>query len=114
MEAVFYAQNFKSAFNLGAVRGVIILAAQSCGVPVFEYSTTAIKLAVAGFGRASKQAVQRMVKVILRLERLPASDDASDALAAAICHTSLAKIQAATQGAQKPAATHARHNTAGR
>ncbi|MBN2209093.1 MAG: crossover junction endodeoxyribonuclease RuvC [Candidatus Coatesbacteria bacterium] len=86
MEAVFYAQNVQSAFKLGAVRGVAMLAAETSGVPVVEYSTTSIKLAVAGFGRATKESVQKMVKVALNMERVPTPDDAADALAAAICH----------------------------
>nr|HDM59725.1 crossover junction endodeoxyribonuclease RuvC [Bacillota bacterium] len=94
MEAVFYAQNVRSAFKLGAVRGVVMLAAESSGVPVVEHSATEIKLAVTGFGRASKESVQKMVKIALRLRETPHPDDASDALAAAICHLNTEKLRA--------------------
>ncbi len=94
LEAVFYAQNVRSAFKLGAVRGVVMLAAQNSGVPVVEYAATEIKLAVAGFGRATKEAVQKMVKVALGLKEIPSPHDASDALAAAICHLNTEKLRA--------------------
>ena len=94
MEAVFYAHDYRSAFKLGAVRGVVLLAAQNSGVPVAEYSATEIKLAVAGFGRATKEAVQKMVKVALDLKEIRLPHDASDALAAAICHLNTEKLRA--------------------
>ncbi len=94
MEAVFYAQNVRSALKLGTVRGVVMLAAQSAGVPVVEHSATEIKLAVTGFGRASKESVQKMVKLALALTETPYPDDASDALAAAICHLNTEKLRA--------------------
>ncbi|MBN1591665.1 MAG: crossover junction endodeoxyribonuclease RuvC [Candidatus Coatesbacteria bacterium] len=93
LEAVFYAQNVRSAIRLGAVRGVVMLAARSSEVPVFEHAATEIKLAVAGFGRASKESVQKMVKVALGLKEVPTPNDAADALAAAICHLNTAKLR---------------------
>ena len=59
-----------------------------------EYSATKIKLAVAGFGRATKESVQKMVKVALGLDQIPSPHDASDALAAAICHLNTQKLRA--------------------
>ena len=107
MEAVFYAQNVRSAFKLGAVRGVVLLAAQNSGVPVAEYSATKIKLAVAGFGRATKESVQKMVKVALGLEQIPSPHDASDALAAAICHLNTEKLRARVEAStHKQLASH--------
>jgi len=94
MEAVFYAHDYRAAFKLGAVRGVVMLAAQSSGVSVTEHSATEIKLAVAGFGRATKESVKKMVKVALGLKQAPSSDDASDALAAAVCHLNTDKLRA--------------------
>ena len=94
LEAVFYAHDYRSAFKLGAVRGVVMLAAQSSGVPVAEHSATEIKLAVAGFGRATKESVKKMVKVALGLRQAPSSHDASDALAAAVCHLNTDKLRA--------------------
>jgi crossover junction endodeoxyribonuclease RuvC len=86
IEDVFYAVNVKSALKLGQVRGVAMLAASSCGLEVAEYAPLSIKSAVVGYGRAEKAQVQQMVTALLRLNAPPASPDAADALAIAICH----------------------------
>jgi crossover junction endodeoxyribonuclease RuvC len=86
IEEVFYAVNAKSALKLGQVRGVAMLAASSCGLPVAEYAPLSIKSAVVGYGRAEKSQVQQMVTELLRLNAPPESPDAADALAIAICH----------------------------
>ena len=70
---------------LGQARGVVLAAAGRRSLPVIAYSPATIKKAVAGHGRADKGQIQRMVKVLLGLEGMPAEDEA-DALAAAICH----------------------------
>lgn len=86
IEDVFYALNVKSALKLGQVRGVAMLAAASCGLEVAEYAPLAIKSAVVGYGRAEKSQVQQMITLLLRLPAPPEPQDASDALAIAICH----------------------------
>jgi crossover junction endodeoxyribonuclease RuvC len=86
IEDVFYAVNVKSALKLGQVRGVAMLAAAASGLEVCEYAPLAIKSAVVGYGRAEKSQVQQMVTSLLRLAEVPASPDAADALAIAICH----------------------------
>jgi crossover junction endodeoxyribonuclease RuvC len=86
IEDVFYAVNVKSALKLGQVRGVAMLAASSCGLNVAEYAPLSIKSAVVGYGKAEKSQVQHMVTTLLRLSAPPASPDAADALAIAICH----------------------------
>ncbi|MBZ5569758.1 MAG: crossover junction endodeoxyribonuclease RuvC [Acidobacteriia bacterium] len=86
IEDVFYAVNVKSALKLGQVRGVAMLAAATCGLNVAEYAPLAIKSAVVGYGKADKSQVQQMVTRLLRLPALPQPQDASDALAIAICH----------------------------
>jgi crossover junction endodeoxyribonuclease RuvC len=86
IEDVFYAVNVKSALKLGQVRGVAMLAAASCGLQVAEYAPLSIKSAVVGYGKADKSQVQQMVTRLLRLEAAPEPQDASDALAIAICH----------------------------
>jgi crossover junction endodeoxyribonuclease RuvC len=86
IEDVFHARNVRSALKLGHARGVALLAAAEAGVPVAEYAPAAIKRAVVGYGRAEKPQVQRMVKVLLGLDRPPTPHDVSDALAVAICH----------------------------
>lgn len=85
VEDVFVSVNPQSALKLGHARGAIILAAMLHGLKVFEYSPRLIKQAVVGYGQAGKLQVQHMVKVLLHLASNP-SEDASDALAAALCH----------------------------
>jgi crossover junction endodeoxyribonuclease RuvC len=86
IEDVFYAVNAKSALKLGQVRGVAMMTAASCGLPVAEYAPLAIKSAVVGYGRAEKSQVQDMVARLLKLPAPPEPADAADALAIAICH----------------------------
>jgi crossover junction endodeoxyribonuclease RuvC len=86
IEDVFYALNVKSAFKLGQVRGVAMLAAAVAGLEVSEYSPLSIKSAVVGYGRAEKSQVQFMVARLLNLPEIPQPADAADALAIAICH----------------------------
>jgi crossover junction endodeoxyribonuclease RuvC len=86
IEEVFYSVNAKSALKLGQVRGVAMLVASECGLPVAEYAPLSIKSAVVGYGKADKVQVQHMVARLLKLDTLPEPQDASDALAIAICH----------------------------
>ena len=86
IEEVFFSANAKSALKLGQVRGVAMLAAATCGLPVVEYAPLAIKNSVVGYGLAAKEQVQFMVTRLLELDRAPESPDAADALAIAICH----------------------------
>ena len=94
VEETFYAVNVKSALTLGHVRGAILVSAARAGVPVFEYSPLEIKSALVGYGRAEKHQVQEMVRVLLGLTACPEPLDASDALAAAICHVNVASTRA--------------------
>ena len=86
VEDVFFAANAKSALKLGQVRGVALLAAANCGLPVAEYAPLSVKSAVVGYGLAAKDQVGFMVARLLELERAPEPADAADALAIAICH----------------------------
>lgn len=86
IEDVFFAANAKSALKLGHVRGVAMLAAANCGLPVAEYAPLTIKSSVVGYGLAAKEQVQFMVVQLLKLDVVPQSADAADALAIAICH----------------------------
>ena len=85
VEEVFYAKNVKSSLKLGHARGAVMIAAVHCGVKIFEYSPLEIKKAVVGYGRATKEQVRSMVKIILKISDQLGYDTA-DALAAAICH----------------------------
>ena len=86
VEEVFYAQNVKSALKLAHVRGVALLAIAEASVALGEYSPLEIKTSVVGHGRAEKRQVQLMVRTLTGLREEIVSEDASDALAVAICH----------------------------
>jgi len=86
VEEVFHAVNTKTALKLAHVRGVALLAIAEAGVEFAEYSPLEVKMSVVGYGRAEKGQVQVMVRSLLRLPEIVASEDASDALAIAICH----------------------------
>ena len=86
VEQVFLAANSKTALKLAHVRGVALLAAAEAGLELGEYSPLEIKSSVVGYGRAEKSQVQRMVGSLLALDQPVVSEDACDALAAAICH----------------------------
>ena len=86
IEEVFFSANAKSALKLGQVRGVALLAAATCGMPVAEYAPLSVKSSVVGYGLAQKEQVQFMVTRLLGLDTAPESPDAADALALAICH----------------------------
>lgn len=86
IESIFTARNAMSSLKLGHARGVALLAAKKhAGVPVAEYAPAQVKLAVAGSGRARKDDVRMMVTRTLGITG-QLSEDASDALAVAICH----------------------------
>ena len=85
VEEVFVSNNVRSALILGHARGVAMLAASEAGIKVHEYSTREIKKALVGYGNADKNQVAQMVKRLLKLPEV-AAPDASDALAAAMCH----------------------------
>jgi len=86
IEELFYNKNVKTAIAIAEARGVHLLAAENCGIPLYEYTPLQIKQGIVGYGRAEKKQIQEMVKVILKLESVPKPDDVADGLAAAICH----------------------------
>jgi crossover junction endodeoxyribonuclease RuvC len=92
IENLFHALNARSALKLGHARGVAMLAAVEAGCPVVEYTPAAIKRAIVGYGRAEKQQVQQMIKLLLGLDQPPSPHDAADALAVAICHLHSASV----------------------
>jgi len=99
VEQVFFHRNAASALKLGQARGAALMAGVARGLPLYEYSPNQVKQAVTGRGHAAKNQVQHMIKMLLCLRELPASD-AADALAVAICHghtaQTLARIEAST------------------
>jgi crossover junction endodeoxyribonuclease RuvC len=87
VETPFAGQNVKSLIQLAHARGVILLAARTANLPVFEYAPRSIKSAVVGYGGAEKQQVAKMVRLLISgCAAQVMSTDASDALAVAICH----------------------------
>ncbi len=92
IEEVFYATNVQSALRLGHARGIALLVAAQQGLAVSEYSPLEIKNAVVGYGRAEKDQIQTMVRLLLELPEIPSPDHAADALAVAICHAHRMKI----------------------
>lgn len=93
VEEVFFAKNVASSLKLGEARGVAILAAVQSKIPVSEYATREVKQAMTGYGQATKDQIQKMVKSMLKLPEV-AQEDASDALAVAICHLQSYKLKA--------------------
>ncbi len=85
VEQIFLSKNALSALKLGHARGAAILAGVNVGLAVHEYTAMQVKSAVAGYGRADKRQVQEMVRILMNLPEI-AQEDASDALAVAICH----------------------------
>lgn len=94
VEEVFFAVNAKSTLKLSHVRGVALLLVAEASMELWEYSPLEVKMSVVGYGRADKAQVQQMVASLLRLSAPPASEDASDALAIAICHATHAPFRA--------------------
>ena len=86
IEELFFGNNVTTGIKVAQARGVILLAVQQAGVPVYEYKPMQVKQAVVGYGNASKHQVMDMTKRILNLPAVPKPDDAADALALAVCH----------------------------
>jgi len=86
IEEVFFAKNASSSIKLGEARGVALLASIQSQIPIFEYATREVKQSITGYGQATKDQIQKMVKALLGLPEV-AQEDASDALAIAICHS---------------------------
>ena len=86
VEELFFNTNVKTGISVAHGRGVILLTAEKCGLPIYEYTPLQVKQAVAGYGRAEKRQVMRMTQRLLKLASLPRPDDVADALAVALCH----------------------------
>jgi crossover junction endodeoxyribonuclease RuvC len=84
VERLFFSKNAQTAMAVGQARGIVLLAAAQHGRPVREATPNEVKSAIAGYGAADKQQVQRMVQLVLGMTELPRPDDAADALAIAV------------------------------
>jgi crossover junction endodeoxyribonuclease RuvC len=92
IEELYFLKIFKSISHIIQARGVIILTLSMNNVPIFEYNPKSIKLAITGYGLATKIQIQNMIKTFLCLEKIPKPDDVADALAVAICHANTKKF----------------------
>ena len=86
IEELFFNTNITTGIAVAHGRGVILCAAEKCGIPLHEYTPSQVKLAVTGYGKAEKRQVMDMTKRLLKLKAVPRPDDAADALALALCH----------------------------
>lgn len=86
IEELFFNRNVQSALSVGQARGVVLLAGEHRGLTSYSYTPLQVKQAVTGFGRARKEQIQEMVRVLLELDAIPRPDDAADAAAIALCH----------------------------
>ena len=93
VEDLFFSSNAKTAFQVGQARGIVLLAAALQGLPVVSYTPLKIKMTIVGYGRASKEQVQKMVNSMLKLKVIPRLDDTIDALAVALTHCFLRKFE---------------------
>ncbi|MHB8619642.1 MAG: crossover junction endodeoxyribonuclease RuvC, partial [Chloroflexota bacterium] len=103
VEDLFFGKNTRSAISVAQARGVVLLAAAEQGLEVCVYRPVQVKQAVAAYGGATKDQVQQMVRMLLRLAEIPRPDDAADALAIALCHahSAIASGRLAAAGASR-------------
>lgn len=87
IEKLFFKQNITTGISVAEARGVCLLVAKQCNLPIYEYTPNQIKNAICGYGMAHKPQIQEMVRVHLKLANTPKPDDAADALAVAIVHS---------------------------
>lgn len=99
IEQVFVNRNLQTATSVARASGVALLALAAAGLQVTEYTPSAIKMALTGFGAADKRQVQQVVAMRLGLDVAPSPADAADALAIALCHVQAARMQQVVGGA---------------
>ena len=86
VEELFFNTNVTTGIQVAHGRGVILLAVEKSGIPLYEYTPSQVKQAVVGYGKAEKHQVMDMTRRLLHLNQIPRPDDAADALALALCH----------------------------
>jgi len=100
VERVFFQTNVRTATGVAQASGIALATAASHGCEVAQYTSNEVKLAVAGYGAATKRQVQEMVARQCGLHAPPGSPDAADALALAVCHLVGASLRAAVSAAE--------------
>ena len=98
IEEPFVARNARTALAIGRAQAVAMLAAADSHIPIFTYTPTKVKQAIADYGGSSKEQIQQMVQIHLGLPNIPQPDDAADALAIALCHLRERHIAKLTAG----------------
>lgn len=101
VERVLFQVNVRTAMSVGQASGIAMAEGASRGCAVVQYSPNQVKEAVAGWGGASKEQVQVMVKTLLGLATIPNPPDAADAAALALCHLAIAPLRQATSGSRR-------------
>ena len=99
VERILFQNNARTAMSVGQASGLALAVAAEAGVPVIQYSPNEVKQAVAGWGGAGKDQVQRMVQTLLNLPEKPTPPDRADALALALCHLANAPFSRAVAAA---------------
>jgi crossover junction endodeoxyribonuclease RuvC len=109
VESLFFNTNVRTALAVGHARGVTLLACSQAKCSVFEYTPQQVKLAVVGYGKATKDQVMEMVRVLLGLTEVPRPDHAADALGVAICHANTCGIREKVLSQQAKTAARGRN-----
>jgi len=86
IEEIYFSKNAKTAIDVAHARGVLIQKLNEKKIPIKSYNPMQVKLALCSTGKAKKPQMQKMIKMLLKLNEIPSSDDAADALAIALCH----------------------------
>ena len=92
IEGAFYCKNVRTSMLLGSARGAVIAVLAELSIPIYEYAPRRVKQAVCGFGNASKAQVALLVAQFLSIQVNNLRDDATDALALAICHAHACRV----------------------
>jgi crossover junction endodeoxyribonuclease RuvC len=101
IERILFQVNVRTAMSVGQASGVVMAEAAATGCDVIQYSPNQVKQAVAGWGGASKEQMQRMVQTLLALPDIPDPPDAADAAAVALCHIAMAPLHRAADAATR-------------
>jgi len=85
IENIYFFKNLKTALPVSQAKGVVMLTAEKAKIPIYEFTPLEVKMTITGYGKASKEQVQEMIKITLNLDKKPHPDDAADALGVAVC-----------------------------
>lgn len=98
VERVFFQTNARTAMSVGQASGLALAGAAAAGCEVAQYTANEVKLAITGYGAATKEQIQRMVQSLLSLQQVPRPPDAADALALALTHLAVSPLNARVAG----------------